>query len=60
MHPDWTSSDPLFSVMLMPMSRIEKTSKTTTDDLAHGTYKHIKVTLSAVFTFANARASMTE
>ena len=37
------------------MGEIEAANKTTTDDLAHGTYKHIKVTLSAMFTFAKRR-----
>src|SRR5579862_4844448 len=37
------------------MCEIETANKTKTDDLAHGTYKHIKVTLSAVFTFAKRR-----
>ena len=34
---------------------IEAANKTKTDDLAHGTYKHIKVTLSAMFTFAKRK-----
>jgi hypothetical protein len=29
--------------------------ETKTDDLAHGTYKHIKITLSAMFTFAKRK-----
>lgn len=37
------------------MSEIEAANKTETDDLAHGTYKHIKVTLSAIFTFAKRK-----
>lgn len=37
------------------MSEIERANKTETDDLAHGTYKHIKVTLSGVFTFAKRK-----
>lgn len=37
------------------MSEIEAANKTETDDLAHGTYKHIKVTLSAMFTFAKRK-----
>jgi integrase len=37
------------------MSEIEAANKTKTDDLAHGTYKHIKVTLSAMFTFAKRK-----
>jgi integrase len=37
------------------MCKIEAASKTKTDDLAHGTYMHIKVTLSAMFTFAKRK-----
>jgi len=37
------------------MSEIEAANKTETADLAHGTYKHIKVTLSAMFTFAKRK-----
>jgi|SRR5579864_3081368 len=37
------------------MSEIERANKTKTDDLAHGTYKHIKVTLSGMFTFAKRK-----
>lgn len=37
------------------MCEIEATNKTKTDDLAHDTYKHIKVTLSAMFTFAKIK-----
>jgi integrase len=37
------------------MCAIEAANKTKTDDLAHGTYKHIKVTLSAMFTFAKRK-----
>jgi hypothetical protein len=37
------------------MAEIEAANKTEIDDLAHGTYKHIKVTLSAVFTFAKRK-----
>lgn len=37
------------------MEKIEAGHKTETDDLAHGTYKHIKVTLSAMFTFAKRK-----
>jgi integrase len=37
------------------MCEIEAANKTKTDDLAHGTYKHIKVTLSAMFTFAKRK-----
>jgi integrase len=37
------------------MTEIETANKTETDDLAHGTYKHIKVTLSAMFTFAKRK-----
>ena len=37
------------------MCEIEAANKTKTDDLAHGTYTHIKVTLSAMFTFANRK-----
>jgi integrase len=37
------------------MAKIEAANKTETDDLAHGTYKHIKVTLSAMFTFAKRK-----
>jgi integrase len=37
------------------MSEIEAANKTETDDLAHGTYKHIKVTLSAMFTSAKRK-----
>jgi integrase len=37
------------------MAEIETANKTETDDLAHGTYKHIKVTLSAMFTFAKRK-----
>ena len=41
------------------MWEIEAANKSLTDDLAHGTYKHIKVTLSAMFTLPNVRVSMT-
>jgi integrase len=37
------------------MSKIEADNKTETDDLAHGSYRHIKVTLSAIFTFAKRK-----
>ena len=37
------------------MYEIESANKTETDELAHGTYKHIKVTLSAMFTFAKRK-----
>jgi len=37
------------------MSEIEAANKAETDELAHGTYKHIKVTLSAMFTFAKRK-----
>ncbi len=37
------------------MCAIETANKTKTGDLAHGTYKHIKVTLSAMFTFARRK-----
>lgn len=37
------------------MTEIETANKTETDDLAHGTYQHIKVTLSAMFTFAKRK-----
>jgi hypothetical protein len=37
------------------MCEIETANKTKTDDLAHGTYQHIKVTLSAMFTFAKRK-----
>jgi integrase len=37
------------------MTEIEADNKTETDDLAHDTYKHIKVTLSAMFTFAKRK-----
>ncbi|MFZ3339452.1 MAG: hypothetical protein WA213_01120 [Terriglobales bacterium] len=37
------------------MCKIEAANKTKTDDLAHGTYMHIKVTLSAMFTFAKRK-----
>lgn len=37
------------------MEQIEADHKTDTNDLAHGTYKHIKVTLSAMFTFAKRK-----
>jgi hypothetical protein len=37
------------------MIGIETANKTETDDLAHGTYKHIKVTLSSMFTFAKRK-----
>ncbi len=37
------------------MWEIEAANKSLTDDLAHGTYKHIKVTLSAMFTFARRK-----
>ena len=37
------------------MCEIEAANKTKTDDLAHGTYTHIKVTLSAMFTFAKRK-----
>jgi hypothetical protein len=37
------------------MSEIETVNKTETDEMAHGTYKHIKVTLSAMFTFAKRK-----
>jgi integrase len=37
------------------MSEIEAANKTENDDLAHGTYTHIKVTLSAMFTFAKRK-----
>jgi hypothetical protein len=37
------------------MCAIEAANKTKTDDLANGTYKHIKVTLSAMFTFAKRK-----
>ena len=37
------------------MCAIEAANKTKTDDLAHGTYTHIKVTLSAMFTFAKRK-----
>ena len=37
------------------MAEIEAANKTENDDLAHGTYKHIKVTLSAMFTFAKRK-----
>src|SRR5947209_7366808 len=36
-------------------AEIEAANKTEIDDLAHGTYKHIKVTLSAMFTFAKRK-----
>lgn len=37
------------------MSEIEAANKTETGDLYQGTYKHIKVTLSALFTFAKRK-----
>jgi len=37
------------------MCKIEAANKTRSDDLAHGTYMHIKVTLSAMFTFAKRK-----
>lgn len=37
------------------MTEIETANKIETSDLAHGTYKHIKVTLSAMFTFAKRK-----
>jgi integrase len=37
------------------MCKIEAANKTKTGDLAHGTYMHIKVTLSAMFTFAKRK-----
>ena len=37
------------------MSKIEDANKTEIGDLAHGTYTHIKVTLSAMFTFAKRK-----
>lgn len=37
------------------MAEIERANKAQTDDLAHGTYKHIKVTLSGMFTFAKRK-----
>lgn len=37
------------------MTEVETANQTETDDLAHGTYKHIKVTLSAMFTFAKRK-----
>jgi hypothetical protein len=37
------------------MTEIETANKTETDDLAQGTYQHIKVTLSAMFTFAKRK-----
>ena len=37
------------------MCEIETANKTETGDLAHATYKHIKVTLSAIFTFAKRK-----
>jgi integrase len=37
------------------MGKIEADNKTETYDLAHATYKHIKVTLSAMFTFAKRK-----
>jgi integrase len=37
------------------MTDIEAANKTESDDLAHGTYQHIKVTLSAMFTFAKRK-----
>jgi hypothetical protein len=37
------------------MSEIETANKKDTNDLAHGTYQHIKVTLSAMFTFAKRK-----
>jgi integrase len=37
------------------MEEIEAHNKTGSDDLAHGTYKHVKVTLSAMFTFAKRK-----
>jgi integrase len=37
------------------MCAIEAANKTKTDNLAHGTYTHIKVTLSAMFTFAKRK-----
>jgi integrase len=37
------------------MAEIEAANRSEIDDLAHGTYKHIKVTLSAMFTFAKRK-----
>jgi len=37
------------------MAEIEAANKKDADDLAHGTYKHIKVTLSGMFTFAKRK-----
>ena len=37
------------------MAEIERANKSETDNLAHGTYKHIKVTLSGMFTFAKRK-----
>jgi hypothetical protein len=37
------------------MSEIETANTTKTDDLAHGTHKHSKVTLSAMLTFAKRK-----
>ena len=37
------------------MCKIEAANRTKTGDLAHGTYMHIKVTLSAMFTFAKRK-----
>jgi hypothetical protein len=37
------------------IGEIEADNKTETHDLAHGTYRHIKVTLSAMFTFAKRK-----
>jgi len=37
------------------MCEIEAANKMKTSDLAHGTYKHIKVTLSAIFTLAKRK-----
>ncbi len=41
------------------MSQIEPANRTKTDDLALGTYKHINVTISGMFTLPSGRASMT-
>ena len=37
------------------MTEVEAANKTASNDLAHGTYKHIKVTISAMFTFAKRK-----
>ena len=41
------------------MCQIEAANKMKTDDLAHGTNTHIKVTLSAMSRLPNVRASTT-